>query len=853
MKQPVSLIRLLSLQILTLFVVLAVGSGVLVVYGLNETFKKESANLKTTLLNEQKALLQEEVYRALDYVRVEHSRIIRFAKEELLRESLQLHAMIESAYFFLDRETLRAGYVDAFLLQIVRAYNTHSFVEFAITSTEGVGIFHPKDLHYEGNDLRNLRDHQQTRVVNEELGMIAISDGGYLSTFWKDGEEVRQKITFIKRFDVKNWYFTASIYLDEFSKKIDKNLFEHLSSRRFGGREEGYFFINSFEGDLIISNGKVFNPRPNVWDMADANGIKVVQENSRIAQENGAGGFGAYAWEDENGKLFSKVSFVAKIPHRDMFIGAEVNLDYIDAIIARQRTLLENQITERIIMITALFFLATIILFLLITHLGRRTKTNIQLFFKTFENAANEQVEIPENVLSFSEFQLLADGANRLIGKLKRQQQEAYYSASHDYLTGLPNRLLFYDRLELAIGNAKRAQDKIAIVFMDLDHFKRINDTLGHDIGDEVLVQVSKRLSKVIRETDTLARIGGDEFVFILTNIPKDEIVHEMINRMIRVVNKPLHVKKQTIRVGCSLGIAFYPEDGTDSDTLYKNADIAMYEAKGKGRNNFQCFNAKMEASLHGLLQLEQEISKGIKAGEFELYYQPKIKTDNGLIVGAEALLRWNHPTRGVLSPDAFIGVAEGSWLIYPLGEWVLENALSQLLRWQKRGWNLTVAINLSVKQIENPHFIDAVGASLRRFGVSPHLVEFEITESFSAENEQNIQALHQLKALGVHIAIDDFGTGYSSLSYLNKLPIDTIKIDRSFITHMLEHEDRLALVKVILQTAKILNLQTVAEGVESKEELEMLQYLGCCCFQGFYFSKPVPLPRFNSLVLGNQ
>jgi diguanylate cyclase (GGDEF)-like protein len=845
-----SLIRLFTIQILGLFVVLAIGSGALVVYSLNQGFKKESAKIRKTLIAEQKALLKEEVYRALDYVRVEHSRIVRFAKEELLRESLQLHAMLESSYFSLDRQTLSLEYINAFLIQIVRAYNAHSAMEFTITSTEGIGVFHPSNPHYQGVDLRDLRDHQQTRVVNEEVHMVAISDEGYLSTFWEDEGKVRQKVTFVKKFDAKAWYFTASIYLDEFSKRIDQDLFEHLANRRFGTGEEGYFFINSLKGELIVSNGKVFNPRPNIWDTEDPNGVNVVQQNSRIAQESAEGGFSEYTWETLSGDLSPKISFVAKIPNRDMFIGAGLSVDYIDTIIAKQREQLKGDITERIIMIVALFLFATLMLSLSMAYLAKRTKKNVQLFFKTFETAAHEHTEIAQEKITFSEFHLLANGANKLIKELKRQQKEAYYSASHDYLTDLPNRLLLGDRLEQAINIAKRTGGKIAVVFMDLDHFKRINDTMGHDIGDTVLIHVAKRLKKVIRETDTLARIGGDEFIFILTNIIKDEVVYELIRRMIRSVNEPLHVNDHTLSIGCSLGIAFYPDDGESGDVLSKNADIAMYEAKAKGRNNFQCFNATMESNLHHLLQLENEILRGIRESEFELYYQPKVKTDEGVIVGAEVLLRWNHPTRGVLSPDAFVGIAEESGLIYPLGEWVLEPAFDQLARWQKRGWSLSLAINLSVKQIENPHFIDTVKTLLARHAVSPALVELEITESFSVGSEKNIEALHHLKALGVSLAIDDFGTGYSSLSYLNKLPIDTIKIDRSFITNMLENEDQLALVKIILQTAKILDLEVVAEGVESEEELAMLQHLACPYFQGFYFSKPITLPRFNSLAI---
>lgn len=830
---------------------IALVSGLVIIYSLNQDFITQKENLRETLMNEQKTLLRAEVDRAIDYIRVERSRVIRMAKENLLNETTRLHAQLNQVNSTLNSDnSIDSKLAYELFLDLIKSYNEQSSIEFSITSLDGVGIYHPQNPQYEGKSLLHIRDARKTRIVNEELGMIRLSDEGFLSTFWQDRESQRQEISFVKVFKPRNWYIRGSIKLDSFTKKLDEKIFNHLANRRFGKRDDSYFFINTFDGDIILSNGKVYDPRPNNWDFKDPNGVLVVQKNSLIAQTMPQGGFSAYMWENLEGKMALKISFVRPIPGRELFIGAGVDLEYIDKAIAVQKEILQQQITKQIYWIIGLFILATILMALIMYYLTKRIKGVVGVFFKTFERAATEQVEIPNESVAFSEFLTLAKSANSLIRTLKAQQDEIYYRASHDYLTGLPNRLLLSDRLELAILQAKRNKAKVAVVFMDLDFFKRINDTLGHDVGDEVLKTIATRLEAIVRETDTLARIGGDEFIFIFNLSNKDELVFEVIDRILHIINEPLHVEEQILNIGCSMGVSFYPDDGLSADVLIKNADIAMYEAKAKGRSTFQCFNPAMDSKIHDIILLEREINLGIEAGEFELYYQPKVEVSSGTIAGAEALLRWNHPKRGLLFPDSFMGIAEESGLIVPLGKWVMENAFGQAKRWETRGWNLSVAINLSVKQLEEPEFISNVKQLVAQNSISPELIEFEITESFSAKRGRHISVLNTLRSLGFKMAIDDFGTGYSSLSYLHKLPIDSVKIDREFITGMLESHDKMALVEIIIQIAKIMHLEVIAEGVESKSDLEVLQYLKCNYYQGYYFSKPVPIALFNSLVL---
>jgi diguanylate cyclase (GGDEF)-like protein len=853
LKRSASLIQTVTLQILAILLAISLISGLIVIYTLNRDFQIQTQELRDKLMDEQKNFLKAEVNRAVDYIRVERSRVIRLAKEDLYHEALQLHNQMERLYSFIHKNhPAPDAFTRSLFIDLVDAFNAQCAVDFTINSFDGIGIYHPKNPENVGRTLLHIKDAQHTRVVNEEIGMMRYSDEGFLSTFWKapGKKSLRQVVSFIKKFEPYGWYLKASVDLDSFTKEIDEKIFTHLANRRFGKDSSNYFFINSFDGDIILSNGKVFDPRPNRWDLQDPNGIYIIRENSHIAQLSPQGGFNTYSWENLDGQITPKISFVRALPGRDLFIGAGVDLASIDSAIFASEKLLQKDISQKIYWIVGLFALATVFISLLMFYLAKRVRSTIGLFFKTFEKASTMQVEIPEDTIFFKEFRTLAKSANNLIKTLKNQQEEICYQANHDYLTGLPNRMLLLDRLEHAIIQAKRSKTKVAVVFMDLDFFKRINDTLGHDAGDDVLKIVTTRLESVIRESDTLARIGGDEFLFIFNFNNKDELIFDIINRIIQIVKKPLKIKDETLNIGCSLGISFYPDDGSSPDTLIKNADIAMYEAKSKGRNTFQCFNSEMDSKIHTIIHLERQISSAIESGEFELYYQPKVETDTGYIRGAEVLLRWNHPQSGLLGPNHFIDIAEDSGLIVPLGKWIIKNAFSQKRRWEKRGWHFNLAINLSIRQLKDPDFIPHIKQMIATYEINTNEIEFEITESFSAEHRKHINALNTLRLLGFGLAIDDFGTGYSSLSYLHKLPVNTVKIDKEFIAGMLENHDKMALVEIIIQIAKIMRLTVVAEGVENKDDLEALQYLKCDFYQGYYFSKPLSIAKFNSLYL---
>jgi diguanylate cyclase (GGDEF)-like protein/PAS domain S-box-containing protein len=441
------------------------------------------------------------------------------------------------------------------------------------------------------------------------------------------------------------------------------------------------------------------------------------------------------------------------------------------------------------------------------------------------------------------------------ITELRRMDARIHHMAFHDLVTGLPNRALLVDRLEHYLEVTKREERNLAVMFCDLDRFKYVNDTLGHDSGDELLKAVSARLLATVRGTDTVCRLGGDEFVFLLDN-PSDEAeVAQVAQRIIAAVNRPLELSGKPARVGASIGIAMHPLDGDTSAGLMKNADTAMYAAKAAGGNTFRFFNAQMTRHADELLKLEADLSDAVRGGGFELFYQPKICLQCLQPRGAEALIRWRHDERGLVAPGDFIPFAEECGLIMDIGDWVLRDACRTLAKWRQRGFaKFKTAINLSPAQLRESAVADRVQMLLDNFGIEGGQLEVELTESaIMADPEQAVAALERIRALGVTVAVDDFGTGYSSLSYLKRLPLDTIKIDRSFIAEVRHNVEDAEIVRTILALAKALRRTVVAEGVETADQVAFLRAAGCDFAQGFHFAPPMPEGQFEQWLADRQ
>ncbi len=446
------------------------------------------------------------------------------------------------------------------------------------------------------------------------------------------------------------------------------------------------------------------------------------------------------------------------------------------------------------------------------------------------------------------------EGTNEDITARKVAEERVQFLAYYDALTGLPNRILLQDRLAKALAGARRRKDKVAILFLDLDRFKIINDSLGHSLGDLLLQGVAERLKKWARELDTVARLGGDEFVIVLTNVRDVADAAVAADRIVKTMTAGFVVEGHPLNISCSLGISVFPEHGSDSDTLIKNADAAMYSAKESGRNTFRFFTKDMNAQVVERLTLENSLRQALVRKELFLVYQPQIEIATGRITGLEALLRWQHPELGLVPPNKFIRIAENSGLIMPIGEWVLRTACSQLRKWQDQGLpGVPVAVNVSAVQFRQEGFCDLIRGVLHETGLIAQYLELELTESLLLSSaDVTFAVLRELKAMGLTLAIDDFGTGYSSLSYLKQFPVSKLKIDRSFVRDVAVNPDDAAIATAIISMAKSLNLKVIAEGVENEAQMAFLRARHCDEIQGYYFSKPLPADECAEKIRSN-
>jgi diguanylate cyclase (GGDEF)-like protein len=438
--------------------------------------------------------------------------------------------------------------------------------------------------------------------------------------------------------------------------------------------------------------------------------------------------------------------------------------------------------------------------------------------------------------------------------KLEAANRQLRHLATHDALTGLPNRVLLDDRLAQAVAHAHREGQPFALLAVDLDRFKLINDSLGHRTGDVVLDEVSRRLSSVVRDIDTVARTGGDEFIIVISPSGAPEDALAIAHRARDALRVPISASSVDLHVTCSIGVAYYPTDANSADSLIARADAAMYCAKQRGRNNVQCFAEGMDAVTVGRVSLESDLHAALAAGQFELHYQPKPDTESGDVTSAEALIRWRHPQRGLIAPDQFIPLAEECGLINEIGAWVLREACRQCAEWQRSGLPaLRVGVNVAATQFRRGDLLDVIRGALASAGLEPHFLEIELTESAVMTNpEESAVILEQLSRMGVLVSVDDFGTGYSSISYLRRFPIDKLKIDRSFVRD-LDCEVDASIVQAIISLAHSLRLKVVAEGVETPDQLKFLRSLGCDQYQGFHFSPPLPANQFAELIRGWQ
>jgi diguanylate cyclase (GGDEF)-like protein len=461
--------------------------------------------------------------------------------------------------------------------------------------------------------------------------------------------------------------------------------------------------------------------------------------------------------------------------------------------------------------------------------------------------------EIGTLVSSFAKMLATIEQQTDEINQFPRRLDQLARQAFRDPLTGLPNRALFMDRLAHALTRTERRGEQLAVLFLDLDRFKVVNDSLGHGVGDQLLVGVSQRLAACLRPEDTIARLGGDEFAILLEDIKDDKAPTSVADRLTGELQQAFLVEGREVVITVSIGIAMSTARRMTPEDILRDADLAMYHAKGKGKARYEIFDKSMNAPVQERMDLELDLRNAVTRGEFVLHYQPVVELPTGRIVEVEALVRWQHPQRGLLFPGDFVGLSEETGLIVPLGRWVLHEACRQARQWQLAaapGMNLAISVNLSARQLQQPGLVEEIAAVLRETRLEPGALRLEITETVVMHDAPaTLAKLEALKALGVQLAIDDFGTGYSSLGYLKRFPVDTLKIDRSFVKGVGKNVEDSAIVRAVITVAKSLGLSVTAEGIENADQLEQLRALGCDHGQGYYFAKPMPSDRLPALL----
>ncbi|HEX2603082.1 MAG TPA: EAL domain-containing protein, partial [Oxalicibacterium sp.] len=441
------------------------------------------------------------------------------------------------------------------------------------------------------------------------------------------------------------------------------------------------------------------------------------------------------------------------------------------------------------------------------------------------------------------------------VTQIRRYQEDLEHQANYDALTGLANRNLLNERIQQALIQARRYDHLLTVVFIDIDNFKLVNDSLGHSAGDELIVTVAERLRVCVRDGDTVARIGGDEFVLLLVNRNFEDANIQIMKRIQEEMAHPVLIRGKGLVVTCSMGLARFPEDGEDAESLLANADVAMYRAKANGRNNFQFYAKEMNARAGDRLSLESDLWHAMEKGELLLNYQPQIDMRSGRIIGVEALLRWNHPKRGQIAPLEFIPVAECNGLIIPIGRWVLETACRDSLRLQREGFApMRMAVNLSARQLSQTNFVESVQEIINATGMDPQMLELEVTESMVMQNvDEAVDIFSRLNEMGVQLSLDDFGTGFSSLAYLKRFPIDRLKIDQSFIRHCDQDRDDAIISQTIIALAHGLKIKVIAEGIETAAHLQFLKENDCDEGQGYFISRPVTFDALRTLLANER
>jgi diguanylate cyclase (GGDEF)-like protein len=812
-----SLLRLQLFGMLALVFILTLALGGYFTLQQARSFGEDSAALEAAAQQEQEVMLES----SLSTLQAQLDQL-RDSTEEVLKHDLreQVDHAVQIAQSLYAREhghrpdaEVRRLIVEA--LRPLRFFGGSGY--FFIDDLAGNCVLLPTHPEREGQSLLDNRDVDGRFIMRDLLAAVDNpSRQGFARYRWyapDNKQAMQEKIGYARVFEPLGWVIGSGEYLYKVEQRLQQQALQLLRSTRIG--HDGYVAVIRRDGTVLLSPSTP-NSEGHKIDELPAEEQAVIRQILDTSAKGG--GFTRYRWRNRDSmQMDNKLSLVNNLEDWNWVLVSGIYVDELQENMAQRQLKLEQNLHANLKTTAIAMALVMSLAFGLAVLLSRWLSHR------------------------FARYQRDIDAGHERL----RQWAES------DPLTNLPNRTRLNSRLGEAMQRARQEGLQLALLFIDLDRFKNINDSLGHAVGDELLIQVAQRLSGAVRASDTVSRLGGDEFVILLENLTHGDQAALVAQALLDAASGQYAVSGHELVVTPSIGIAVYPTDGEDAETLLKNADSAMYHAKAAGRNNYQFFTAAMNTRVREHLELENCLRQALARGELSLHYQPQFNLESDRLCGCEALLRWHSPTLGQVPPDKFIPIAEDSGLIVPIGEWVLNEACRQAMSWRAQGLaELSIAVNVSPVQFRHADLAEQVERALRDSGLPPHLLELELTESVLAENLEQVNAtLERLRQLGVHLAMDDFGTGYSSLSYLKYFKLDTLKIDRSFISDLNNSDDYAALTIAIIGMAHSLGMSCIAEGIETPSQQDFLRWHGCSIGQGYLFSRPLPPEAMAALL----
>jgi diguanylate cyclase (GGDEF)-like protein len=815
--QNLKLLRLIKIIPPIIVVTFAVWVNFIVINNNKIKLRSDISTFHKNFIDTEKETIKAQVNQLYQEINYEKSSTVSILKKEIKERIYQAHSIATTIHE--QNKNLSEAEVTKLITDALRSirFNKGRGYYF-IYKTTGTNIMHPVVPAMEGTSKWDFQDIRGNYIVRD-MGKIVKKAGEGFYRWWfvkpQNKSQEFEKIGFGKYFAPYDWFIGTGEYVVDVESDIKARLLKRIDSIRYG--KNGYFFVIDYQGNMLSHYRKKF-VGTNRIEIRNQQGISTVEEIVRIAKNNGGFLYHESPLMPSTGQPAEKISFIKGLPDWRWAIGTGAYISEIESYLAEREEYIGQQNKSEFLKIlwlslfVTLFFVA--LSFMLSNYLARR--------FSLYESQINKD---------FSE-----------LNTIKEQLQ---HQALHDVLTNLPNRVLLADRLSQSMVQSQRHHNLLAVVFLDLDGFKEVNDTYGHDLGDELLIIASLRMKEALREGDSLARIGGDEFVAVLADLTTVEDCEPILDRLLLAASESVKVGNVELNISASIGVTLYPQDNVSADQLMRHADQAMYVAKESGKNRYHLFDRAEGDAIKVQRDNLEDIRTALDNHQFVLYYQPKVNMRTGSVIGAEALIRWEHPERGLLSPLEFLPLIENNSMMIELGEWVIDSALTQISQWQLMKLNipLSTSVNIAAIQLQQTNFVNRLKTLLADHpDVPPRYLGLEVLETSALEDVQHVSIIMDACIeLGVNFALDDFGTGYSSLTHLRRLPANLIKIDQTFVRDMLIDVDDLAIVEGVIALAKSFKRDVIAEGVETVEHGTSLLKIGCELAQGYGIARPMP------------